>query len=139
MFLSIAYVSSCKMVSHYLKVGDTSGDMHCDSIRKLWIEVGTFSEVCYARYKSVTYGFHTDKNDIIDYLYTSDSKFKVDGLTVNSTYGDIKRKFPDIKLLRVPGYSCYVALPSGWNAFLMLPETRNAKVGDGERIKYFFQ
>ncbi len=76
-------------------------------------------------------GVNSDQE--ISYVSTTNSNFRVDGLTINSKLGDIENDINQVK--HIPGWGYYIEVNSEWYAgfdFQMKPNR-------GSKIKWFFK
>ncbi len=69
------------------------------------------------------------------YIFTNDSSYiTADKIKIGTTYGEIKKLFPDVGIITVEGWSNQVELPSKWIACF----DYKTQVKDTSKVNFFY-
>ena len=87
-----------------------------DQVAGLMISSANIAPVFKIEVQSYEFEVATGYGERIDWVSTTDRRFRTpEGIGVGSSMKEVSRRV-DAEVLGIPGWACFVELPSGWKA-----------------------
>jgi hypothetical protein len=103
-----------------------------DSKEKILIPNGSLYKLVEKKAKNINYNFGVNSKSEVVYISTSDPKFSIEGINMNSLFSDISKKN---KVEYISGWAYYVKINSEWYAAYNLKTPPKAT----DKISWFFK